>query len=99
MQEFAMFNAVVCHKCKRGHALVYGGVFGSTEWSEEDKCWHGRILGIPDLITYEGKDYNILREEFVKAVDDWHKNRLATFSSQAERSEANSLWSVLLCWF
>lgn len=56
--------------------LVYGGVFGSVEQSEEDNCWHGKILGINDLVTYEGKDYNDLCESFISAVNNWHKTRI-----------------------
>ena len=59
------------------YLLSHGGVAGTSEWSEEDKCYHGKIAGILDLVTFKGKDYEELKEEFVMAVDDWHETRTA----------------------
>lgn len=48
----------------------HDGIEGSAEYSEEDLCYHGKILGIDDLIMYEGKDIEELKEQFVIAVED-----------------------------
>ncbi len=56
-----------------GFRLRYDGLEGSGEWCEEDQCFHGRVVGIRDLVTYEGQDYEQLKEEFVLAVDDWRE--------------------------
>ena len=54
----------------------HGGVKGSAEYSAEDNIWHGKILDISDLVTYEAKNEEDLREEFCIAVEDWHQTRV-----------------------
>ena len=35
--------------------LEYKGYYGSIEYSAEDSCLYGKVLGMPkDLISYEG---------------------------------------------
>ncbi len=47
------------------------GYVGSIEYSTEDKCFHGRVLGIRDLISFEGRDLKELEAEFHASVDDY----------------------------
>ena len=47
------------------------GYYGSIEVSVPDKVFHGRVLGITGLISYEGHDYKSLKEDFDCAVDDY----------------------------
>ena len=49
--------------------LAYNGYTGSIEHSTDDACFHGRVLAIDDLITYEGDTIDALRAAFVLAVD------------------------------
>lgn len=49
--------------------LHYKGFSGSYEISFEDKCLHGKILFINDLVTYEGTTTDELQEAFLSAVD------------------------------
>lgn len=52
--------------------LHYKGYTGSVEYSEEDNCLWGEVLGMSrDCITYEGKDVDELRKDFEGAVDDY----------------------------
>lgn len=46
----------------------YKGYYGSVEYSHEDQIYHGRILGINDLICYEGESTEDLWESFKEAV-------------------------------
>jgi predicted HicB family RNase H-like nuclease len=55
--------------------MRYGGVYGSVKYSKEDKCFHGKIKGISDLITYEGSTKEELCQCFKEVVDMWHKDR------------------------
>lgn len=52
--------------------MKYGGVYGSVEYSKEDKCFHGKIKGISDLIAYEGQTKEELYQDFKEAVCIWH---------------------------
>ena len=52
--------------------LKYKGYTGSVEFSEEDNCLYGKVMGMrKDCITYEGTDVNKLRCDFEGAVDDY----------------------------
>ena len=52
--------------------LEYKGYYGSIEYSAEDNCLYGKVLGMPkDLISYEGNTASELYEDFKGAVDDY----------------------------
>ena len=56
--------------------LKYKDYTGSIEWSEVDGIYHGKLLGISDLIMYEGSSLEELEEYFNEAVDDYMDMRL-----------------------
>ncbi|MDB9744031.1 hypothetical protein OAA91_00730 [Fibrobacterales bacterium] len=43
--------------------------FGTVEFNEEEKMFHGKVSGLNDLVTFEGLTIQELRQEFIKAVD------------------------------
>ncbi len=51
--------------------MKFKGYHGSVELSIEDDCLHGRLLGIADIITYEGNTINEIKAAFKEAVDDY----------------------------
>lgn len=51
--------------------LKYKGYEGSVEVCLEDDLLHGRILGIRDLIAYEGQTVHEIRLAFQVAVNDY----------------------------
>ena len=52
--------------------LKYKGYTGSVDYSEEDNCLYGKVLGMSkNMITYEGQDVNELRKDFEGAIDDY----------------------------
>ena len=53
------------------HSIKHRGIAGEIRYSDEDKCWHGKLLGINDLVTYEAESPEQLEEEFKIAVDDY----------------------------
>ena len=56
------------------------GYKGTVSYSVNDGCYHGKIVDIDDLVTYEADSYEELVEEFKDAVleymDDlqWRSN-------------------------
>ncbi|SOD99952.1 hypothetical protein [Caenispirillum bisanense] len=52
-------------------SLEYMGCTGSVEFSAEDGVFHGRLLAIRDLVTYEADDRHGLTAAFREAVDDY----------------------------
>ncbi len=51
--------------------IEYKGYVGTVEFSEEDAVFHGKVLGIRSLISYEGDNAQSLLADFHDAVDDY----------------------------
>lgn len=51
--------------------LKYKNYLGSVEFSATDGVLHGKIIGINDLVTYEGDSVSDLQEAFIDSVDDY----------------------------
>lgn len=51
--------------------LKHKGYFGSVEFSAEDSILFGQIIGINDLVSYEGTSIDNLKEVFREAVEDY----------------------------
>jgi len=53
------------------NTLQYKGFLGSIFYSPEDDCFHGRVEGIDDLVTFEGRSVTELKTGFKEAVEDY----------------------------
>ncbi len=51
--------------------LEYRGFAGSVHYRTKDVSLYGRILGVTDLVTYEGQSAKELKAAFERAVDDY----------------------------
>ncbi len=51
--------------------LRHDDFIGSVHFSAEDDCFFGKIEGINDLVTFEGRDVGELKLAFQEAVDDY----------------------------
>ena len=52
--------------------LHYKGYTGSVEYSEEDNCFFGYVLGLRrDGIMYEGDTAESLKKDFEEGIDDY----------------------------
>lgn len=50
--------------------MEYKGFKGTIEFSEEDGCFFGKVLGIGgNLVAYEGDTEEELRKDFEKSVE------------------------------
>ena len=50
---------------------LYKGYAGSIEFDDEDMVFHGRILGIRDIVTFEAETAEQLVKAFHDSVDDY----------------------------
>jgi len=50
---------------------MYKDFIGSVHFSADDKVFHGKIEGITDLVTFEGKSVDELEKAFHEAVNDY----------------------------
>jgi len=52
--------------------LEYKGYYGSIEYSKEDKCLYGKVLGMTkDCILYEGNTVEELENDFIDAIESY----------------------------
>lgn len=51
--------------------IEYKGYYGSVEFNAEDDVFFGKILGINDLVTFEGESTKGIKKAFADAVDDY----------------------------
>ncbi len=51
--------------------LEYKGYTGSIEYSPEDDLLYGKVLGVRDLISYEGETGKLLEADFKEAIDTY----------------------------
>jgi len=51
--------------------MSYKSYYGSVHYSDEDRVFHGKLVYIRSLVSYEGTDVKNLRKAFEDAVDDY----------------------------
>jgi len=56
---------------KPNNYLHYRDYVGSVEFSEEDAVFHGKVVGIKSLISFEGDSVTTLTEDFRNAVNEY----------------------------
>lgn len=53
------------------NSMKYKDYIGTIEYSDEDECFHGKVLGINGLITFEGQSVSELKCAFKMMVDEY----------------------------
>ena len=51
--------------------MSYKGYYATVEFDAEAKIFHGNVLGINDVITFQGPAVDELEREFRASVDDY----------------------------
>lgn len=51
--------------------MEYKGYFGQVEFDDEAGIFHGEIINIRDVVTFQGATVNELRKAFRDSVDDY----------------------------
>jgi len=51
--------------------LTYKDFIGSVHFSSDDEVFFGKIEGINDLVTFEGRTVDGIQESFKEAVEDY----------------------------
>jgi len=69
--------------------LNYKGFIGSVHFSADDKVFFGKIEGVNDLITFEGRSVDELENAFQFMVDEYIKD-CATENLDVEKSYKGS---------
>ena len=53
------------------NVLTHKGYAARIEYSAEDDCFVGRIVGITDVVGFHGSSVTAIKREFRAAVDDY----------------------------
>ena len=51
--------------------LSYKNYNGTVEYSKEDRCLYGKVVGIKSLLSYEGSSVEELEEAFQTVIDEY----------------------------
>lgn len=51
--------------------LKYKEYLGTVNFSDEDQCLYGKVIGIDDLVSYESDSVSGLKKTFETAVEDY----------------------------
>lgn len=51
--------------------LSYKNYNGTVEYSKEDHCLFGKVIGIKPLLSYEGDSVKELKQVFKKVIDEY----------------------------
>ena len=54
-----------------GNLLSYKNYNGTVEYSNEDKCLVGKVVGIKYLMSYEGDSVQELEQDFQNVIDEY----------------------------
>lgn len=56
---------------KMNDILEYKGYYAEVHFNSEDEVFYGKIIGINDLVSFEGTSVKQLKKEFQEAVEDY----------------------------
>lgn len=51
--------------------MKYKGYIGHVEYNDEAKIFHGDVLGIKDIVTFQGTTVDEIEQAFKDSVDDY----------------------------
>lgn len=51
--------------------LFYKNYNGTVEYSKEDSCLFGKVIGIKSLLSYKGDSVKELEQDFQKVIDEY----------------------------
>ncbi len=51
--------------------MEYKGYLGHTEFDDEANIFHGKVINVRDVITFQGKSVDELRQAFEDSVEDY----------------------------
>lgn len=53
------------------NVLSYKNYNGTVEYSDDDGCLFGKVIGIKSLISYEGNSVQELKQDFKDSIDSY----------------------------
>ena len=57
------------------NALDYKGYVGIFAYDEDADIFHGRVVGLRDVITFEGRSIDELKRALADSIEDWQSRK------------------------
>lgn len=51
--------------------LTHRGYVGHVQFDDESEIFHGEVIGIRDVVTFQGKSVTELRQAFIDSIEDY----------------------------
>lgn len=51
--------------------MEYKGYIAKIEYDDEDRIFHGEVINIRDVVTFEGESVQALENAFRESIDDY----------------------------
>ncbi|HSC25379.1 MAG TPA: type II toxin-antitoxin system HicB family antitoxin [Candidatus Babeliales bacterium] len=51
--------------------MKYKGYFGEVTYDDKAKIFHGEVIGLKDIITFQGESVNELKKAFQDSINDY----------------------------
>ncbi len=51
--------------------MKYKGYLGEITYDDEAKIFHGEVIGLKDVITFQGRSINELKKAFHESINDY----------------------------
>lgn len=51
--------------------MKYKGYFGKVTYDDEAKIFHGEVIGLKDVITFQSKSVNELKQALQDSINDY----------------------------
>ena len=58
-------------KTNEKNVLSYKGYWGRIEFSERDEVFHGKVVGIKSLISFEGDSVKAIKADFRNSINEY----------------------------
>ena len=53
--------------------LTYKGYTGTVNFNSDENIFYGKVLGISDLVNFEGSSVKGLKESFEESINDYQE--------------------------
>ncbi|MEO5914730.1 MAG: type II toxin-antitoxin system HicB family antitoxin [Luteolibacter sp.] len=51
--------------------MIYKGYSGNVRFDDEAEIFHGEVLGVRDVVTFQGRSVEELKTAFHESIDDY----------------------------
>lgn len=69
--------------------MKYKGYLGEITYDDDAKIFHGEVIGLKDIITFQGRTVNELKKAFQDSINDY-----LAWCNECDKSTSTSMLSA-----